>query len=205
MRRRQSASAGAVLRQAAIDDVVFFVDGNLAVVRNLVRDRDKSQIAGLALLDVDAGNARGLDGGRADRQRGGETETPTRPHATRQRHRRQESAALRMAVVADFRLAARRPEINPVPQRRQSVADGRRLRMIQRGRQRRDECRVDGVDAGLGLADPLTQQRQINVMRCAVCRWIHVCVSTLNQEWAESERHGSSKQSVFSEGGHRLR
>ena len=59
----------------------------------------------------------------------------TGPHAARQRHRRQEAAALRMAVRTEFALARTRQEVQPVPQRRQFGAGlRRRIVAIQRGR-----------------------------------------------------------------------
>src|SRR5206468_6037113 len=77
------------------------------------------------------------------------------PHAPRQRHRRQEAAALRVAVSADFVLPVQRQEVQPMPQRRQrgAVLD-RHRRVVERGIERLHRRGADPVAHRLAAADP---------------------------------------------------
>ncbi len=79
----------------------------------------------------------------ADADRRAELELAAGPHAPRQRHRRQEAAALGVAVGADLALPVHRQEVQPVPQRRQRRARGHAAgRMVERRGQR--DHRVSG-------------------------------------------------------------
>jgi hypothetical protein len=145
------------LRQVAVDDVVFLVDREQAVAADLVPHLHEHQGTGAPFLHAHVVDPRGARQRLSGQQRRDELEAAARPHATRQRHRRQEATALRVAVRSDLGLAVHRQEIEPVPARRHGVTVQRRVVAVQRGAERaqRDERRR--VLHGLGPTDPAAQ------------------------------------------------
>src|SRR5271165_1354338 len=118
----------------AIDDVLFFLDGEAAIIGQAVAQSQEDQRALLAVLFCQRQYLRFARYGLADAQQRVKGESPARPHPARQRNRRQEAAEFRMAVGAELRLARAWGEIDPVPQGRQRVPVPRRARVIQRER-----------------------------------------------------------------------
>ena len=160
-RRRRGRGLWRHLRAAgrlAIDDVVPLADRNAARRGDGVVDRDEAQRAGRAGLQVDVGNARAALHLIADAQRLDELQFAAGPHPARQRHRRQETAAGRMAVLAQLRHRKHRRRQAPMRGERRGVA---RLRLADLLEQRRAQTlhklRGDDVGGFLGAADPLPQ------------------------------------------------
>jgi hypothetical protein len=82
----------------------------------------------------------------ADAQRRVTLQFAAGPHASRQRHRRHEAAAPRVAIGVDLRLAVQRQEVQPMPQRRQRRAFGEAAAgMVERCRQRQRGAELCGV------------------------------------------------------------
>jgi hypothetical protein len=148
------------LRRVAIDDVVEFGERGLgaAISTDLVLYFDEHEPAAAAGFFVDAFDSRGPGDRIADAQRLVEAKLTGSPHASGQRHRRQEPAAPGMAVGADLGLARKRQEIQPVPESGDLPAGGRARRLaVQRRRQRRDRCRGDLVFDRGRAPDPICQ------------------------------------------------
>ncbi len=138
---------------------MLFGQGQALGIAYLVFDQHKHQVtaaAGLVGHRFDAGAARDRV---ADLQHLlVPMQAAARPHAARQRHRRQKPAALRMAVGAQAGLAYRRQKVQPVPQLGQRRARDRiRIVAVQRGRQCTYRRGGDAVAEGFGLADPNLQ------------------------------------------------
>ena len=96
------------------------------VAGNLVLHQNEAQRAIAAVFDRYV-----LHGGRAgdrlvDTQRLVERETAAGPHPAWQRHGGQEAASRRVAVGSQNGLPSRGEEIEPVPERRQSIVGTRR-------------------------------------------------------------------------------
>jgi len=142
---------GRAVEQVAVFHVLRQGVHDLAIETAL--DEDKR--AGAALLDGHVVDGRGSRNPVTDPYGRAKLELAAGPHAARQRHRRKEAAALGVPIGADFRLSMHRQKIQPVPKVRQGGAGlyGRR-RVVQRGGQRDDWCRVDGVLDGLAASDP---------------------------------------------------
>jgi hypothetical protein len=133
-----------------------------AVGAHLVADGDEDQRAGAADLADDVVDRRRAHDLVADPDRAAEGEPATGPHPPRQLDRGQEAAATGVPVRADLGLLVHGQEVEPVPQRRQRRAGGRRCgRVVQGGGQGADGCRGDGVDCRLGATDP---GRQVDVL-----------------------------------------
>ena len=150
-------------RVLAIDDVVFVSQRQALLVEQLVKDAHEHQRTGAPFLGRDVGDARTAGDGGADDERPVECELAAGPHAPRQRHRRQEAAALRVSVDADLRLRVQRQEVEPMPAGRNRVAC---LRLgvvaVERGGQRLDRDGGSEIAARLGLADPLLQMFDVD-------------------------------------------
>jgi hypothetical protein len=87
-----------------------------------------------------------------------EPQAPARPHASRQRNRRQEPAAAGVPVGSDFAGGRHRIEVDPVPKRRKLAArQGFAFAAVERGRQRRCRCGPDQVRPSFLAADPVAQ------------------------------------------------
>src|SRR3954453_405011 len=98
-------------------------------VCDLVPDEHEDKRPSAALLEADV-----CDGGCAphrftDPDRMVKGEATAGPHPTRQRHRRQEAAALSMAVRSNLRLLMQWKKVKPMPQWRQYGARAR-LRLV---------------------------------------------------------------------------
>ena len=111
-RRRRLAVGG---RRIAVDDVLDFLDRRAARRRIGVVDGDEAERAGAAGLQFDIGDL----GAARDRHRrraaaSSELGLAAGPHPPRQRHRRQETAARRMAVGADLCGRHDRQHVAPV-------------------------------------------------------------------------------------------
>src|SRR5258708_19556996 len=92
-----------------------------------------------------------------------ECEAPAREHAPGQRHRRQETAAPRMAIGSGLAQRGYRQEVEPVPERENgSAVYGLRIVAIQRGGQRRHRHRRHEIVTGLGAADPGAKMIEID-------------------------------------------
>src|SRR5690606_17828329 len=113
-------------RRLAIDDVLFFADGRLAVLQVVVLNGDEEQRAGAAVLFLDVPDGRYPAGFAAHTQRLEELDTTAGPHAVAVVGRRQKATARRMAVCAQTALGDRFLKERPVPQRRQRLAMSRR-------------------------------------------------------------------------------
>jgi hypothetical protein len=143
------------LRRAAVDDVVLLGERQAGGVVHLVANQHEHQLAAAPALAGDRLDARDAPHRLAHPQRREELQPAARPHAPRQRHRRQEAAALRVAVGADLALARLRQEVQPVRQRRDGVAArGRRVVAVQRGRPAAQRRGGDLVVQRLGAALP---------------------------------------------------
>ena len=116
--------------EPAIDDVVLVDDrGRLALPADLMADGDEDERAAGAFLAMHRLDRRAPDDSVADADFARKTQAAAGPHAARQFvHRRQEAAALRMAVRSDLGLAGVGQEEQPVGQRRHEVA-GRKGRI----------------------------------------------------------------------------
>jgi hypothetical protein len=107
------------------------------------------------LLDAHVGDARAALDGIADPHRVDEFEPPAGPHAARQRHRRQEAAARRVAVWAEGVHRHHRRRQAPVHgERRRRTDGGVAGGTVERDVEFGDEARRDDVGGGLGAADP---------------------------------------------------
>jgi hypothetical protein len=95
---------------------------DFGLVRDFMAHLDEYQRATAAALFRHIDDARAAQHRFADGEWLMELEPAAGPHAARQRHRRQEAAAARVAVVAEFAVPVQRQEVQPVPQRRQGVA-----------------------------------------------------------------------------------
>ncbi len=120
--------AAAGLRRAglAVDDVLLFADGQLAVLQVVVLHGDEQQRAGAAVLFLDVLDGRYPAGFATHPQWLDELDTAAGPHAVAVVGRRQEATTRRMAVLAQTVLGDRLLKKRPVPQRRQRLAMGRR-------------------------------------------------------------------------------
>ena len=96
-------------------------------------------------------------------ERRSELETSAGPHPPRQRHRRQEAAALRMTVGPELVGRCERQEVEPMPQRRnRAPVDGRRVIAVERGREGGQRDRRNAIRATFGPADPLREIRRLD-------------------------------------------
>ena len=141
----------------AVNDVVEFdqrrFDGLVAA--QFVAYLDEHQLAGTPLLDRNVVDRGGSSDAIAHADRGTELELAARPHAPRQRNRGKEGAALGVAVRTDFALAMHRQEVEPMPKRREGVADSHRRGRVVERRGKCDHGRgVDDVFDPLGAPDP---------------------------------------------------
>ena len=150
------------LRVGTVNDVVFLAHSQPLRVMQLMPDQHKHQVAAAPRLvadRLDAGNAAHVfTHPQTLRFWLVPLQAAARPHAARQRHRRQKTAPLHVAVGANVGLARLRQKVQPVPQWRQCGAGhGRRVITVQRGRQRAHRRGGDAVGQGFGLADPALQ------------------------------------------------
>ena len=142
----------------AVDDVVLLNQRQSFLVADLVAHQHENQRA-IAPDFVgyigDSRNARNLV---ASAQRPMKLLPAAREHAARKRHRRNESAALGMAIGAKFGLAMKRQKVQPVPQRRQRVAVAReRVVAVERRGKRGHRSERDAILARFGFADPFAK------------------------------------------------
>jgi hypothetical protein len=127
-------------------------------------DRDETQHPGAAGLHGHVGYARGPLRLVADAQGIEEFKFAARPHPARQRHRRQETAAGGVAVLAELR--GRKHRLRQAPMRGpwRRIA---RLRFANLLKQRRPQAhhQMRGDDVGRfgGAADPLPQMIEVDL------------------------------------------
>ena len=142
----------------AIDDVLHLLDAHPSVLLDLVFDGDEHQGAARAMLLRDVADRAGAARRLADDQRMAEMQPRAREHPARQFDRRQETAALRVSVLADPRGRRPRQEIEPVPQGRQRVARSEpALAVIEGGEHGLHRRRRQHLVEALLLSDPLAE------------------------------------------------
>ena len=142
----------------AVNDVVFLDDGRAFGAGNLVAHQHEDQRPALAFLGADVEHFRAPPDLVADPKGSGESDAPARPHAPRQRHRRQEIAPFGVAVDVKIGMEGAGQEIEPVPTRRHRIAGNRfGVVPIQRRRETRQGRRRDHVRGVLGAPNPLPE------------------------------------------------
>src|SRR5690242_12564483 len=120
-RARRSRRLLTALRHAAIDDVVLIDDCQPARAGNRVANANEHEWPRTAFFCGDTIDRRRTLDRFANTERLVELYAAPSPHATWQWHGWQKTAALRVAIGADFRLSSQWQEIQPVPQWRQRI------------------------------------------------------------------------------------
>ena len=140
------------------------------VGEDVVSQLQEDQRAGAAVLQAHVLDVRAALQCLAGTRGGDELQLAARPHAARQRHRRQEVAALGMAVRADLRLGRDLQEVEPVPERRQGIAGLRvGIVLLVEGRGQGADREGGGeILHGLRPADPVLEffQRHLGFPLC---------------------------------------
>ena len=121
----------------AVDDVLFFLQTQHAVLHEAINHRDEGERAGLARLHHHVADAALAHRRYAHTQRPVHLHAGTSEHPPRVGDGRQEAAALRVAVGVQRGLRRTRQKVEPVPRQRQRVAvhEGR-VRLVKHGLRR---------------------------------------------------------------------
>ncbi len=145
----------------AVDDVVLFLDRQTLRPQNTVLHQHENEGAATTLFDRDVADFGFAPHLVAHLQGRDEFEPSARPHPTRQRHRRQETAALGMPVGSELACPCGRVEEHPMPAQRQRRAGPRRRGAIERRRHHRHAIGGDDVVQHLRASDPFLQAIEI--------------------------------------------
>src|SRR5690348_17340290 len=101
-----------------VNDIVLFDQGQTFPVADFMPYDDEDQWPAAALFMVHVNDPRNSRYLLSHAQRALELHAIAGEHAPRQRHRRKKLSALGVPVCTQFRLPGKRPEIEPVPERR---------------------------------------------------------------------------------------
>ena len=147
---------GGLLR-IAVNDVVELGDGwgRCAIAVQLMSNFNENEFPGAAFFHRHVVDGRCARHHVAHPHGAVEIKLAASPHPPGQRHWRQETTALGVAVGANVALAMQRQEVKPMPEQGQGGADGhRRGGVVQRGGQCSHGGGSDGVVDGLGATNP---------------------------------------------------
>ena len=145
----------------AVDEILLLDDAARAVDLRAMRHRDETEGSRLALLDHDVIDGR--DRGRVgpDRYRGVELEAAAGPHTAGEGDRRQETAALWVAVDAETSGRGDLEEEGNVPHRREWVADGEDGLVVEGEFEATHDAWLDRMDDDLLAADPVAEDLDV--------------------------------------------
>ena len=147
----------------AVDDILAFAHHQLAGRAVFMHHRDKAQSAGAALFHLDIFDAGCAGDHLVNDQRGDEGDLAASPHASGKGHRRQETTAPGVTVIA--KPACRGDRLGKTEMHHQrGLGPGIRRRIAVKCRvETGDKVRRQPFGHGLGLADPATQVLDIKV------------------------------------------
>ena len=145
----------------AVDEVLLLDDAARSVDLGAMRHRDETEGPRLALLDHDVIDGGGCDRVGPDRYRGVELEAAAGPHSAGEGDRRQETAALWMAVDAETGGRGDLEEEGNVPHRREGVADAQDGLVVEGEFEATHDAWLDRMDDDLLAADPGAEDRDV--------------------------------------------
>src|SRR5690606_8926633 len=143
------------------DDIPLLGHGDAVLALEIIVDRADDEGAGATGLDLDVGDLRGSTHLLADMQRLQIFRAGAAEHPPRQRHRRHEATALRVAVRPDLRRRHARLEEAPMRHRRDRVAFLRHGRLVEQGIEAMNRRDGRPLLYRLGTADPVTQMVEV--------------------------------------------